>query len=103
MILSHDKVSDKTTTNEHYKAWSQENPVRAFTEWPSYAGESLFPTAERNFSTTTATFHPPILNVPPAKSIIRIENKGSLGAFGKKNFSNVLIKKYSCLKNYIKE
>ena len=82
MISSHDKVSDRTTSNEHYKAWYQTMPVKSFTEWPSFAGESLFPTSERNFATTTATFHPPMLNVQPAKSFIRIENKGSLGSFG---------------------
>ena len=84
MILSNDKVSDKTTSNEHFKAWSQPSgPVKSFTDWPSYAGETLFPTSERNFATTTATFHPPILNATRAKSFIRVENKGSIGLTGK--------------------
>ena len=83
MILSNDKLSDKTTSKDHFKQWNQnDGPVKAFNEWPSYAGDSLFPTAERNFATTTGTFHPIFQNVQRTKSFVRLENKGSLTAIG---------------------
>lgn len=86
MYISHDKLSDKTTTKEHYKIWERvEPPSKPYIEMPSTAGDMLFPTTERNFQTTTALFHPPLLNVPRTKLIQRIENQGSISLSGKSN------------------
>ena len=55
-----EKVSSNTTSKEHFKNWEVSVPIRTSYEYPSYAGESLFPTFERSFTTHTRDVHKPI-------------------------------------------
>lgn len=53
-------ISSNTTANDHFKKWNVRAKSRGFSEYPSYAGDSLFPNRERTFNTSTNTFHQPI-------------------------------------------
>lgn len=79
MNIPSDKLSNLTTTREHFKVWSQrEQQLKTCTEMPSFAGEMLFPTSERNFSTTTSSVHKGMFNVPRTKPLLRNENSDSI-------------------------
>lgn len=82
MNIPSDKLSSLTTTREHFKTWSQKEQPKAFNEMPSFAGEMLFPTGERNFSTTTSSVHKGMFNVPRTKPFMRNENSDSIKQSG---------------------
>ncbi|CAF0808934.1 unnamed protein product [Brachionus calyciflorus] len=48
-----------TTNKDNYKKWTA-RPISSYSEYPSYAGESIFPNRERSFVTSTASLHPKI-------------------------------------------
>lgn len=54
------EFSSNTTTKDHFKEWVGRSLSRGYSEYPSYAGDSIFPNKERTFVTSTKTFHPPI-------------------------------------------
>jgi hypothetical protein len=65
----------QSTTKEHFKGLpNKPNITRASGELPSYAGYAIFPTSERNFSTTTLTTHKEFKNVPLTKPFLKNEN-----------------------------
>ena len=68
--------STKTTSKEHYQGIVQ--PVaRGYTDYPSYAGDSLFPTSERNFKTVNNSVHHK-MELPKKSNLLKSEIKGSL-------------------------
>ncbi len=74
----------KSATNEHFQQWDYQLPPKEFCDRPSYAGLSLFPTAERNFETSTKRVH-------DLKKLTKrqptIETKGTLCLEGKQDFT----------------
>lgn len=51
-------ISSSTTTKEYFKRWpSAPRLERTRTEYPSLAGVALFPTNDRQFSTSTGETH----------------------------------------------
>lgn len=71
-------ICSKTTANDHFKKWDVKIKSKGFSEYPSYAGDSLFPNRERTFVTTNKNFHQPIdLNnlVPNQKKEIKTNLK----------------------------
>ena len=82
-------ISSNTTSNDHFKDWSAKPPTRGFNEHPSYAGEALFPTTERNFKTSTSLVHRS-MPLPKKNRILRknVEAKGSYKLEGPMDLSS---------------
>ena len=76
--------TSKTTNNEHYQDWENKQPARGYNEHPSYVGSALFPTAERNFETSTNKVHD-LKKIPKAQK--RMETKGTLAVEGNMEFN----------------
>lgn len=74
-------ISSNTTTQDHFKDWQMRMPSRGYAEHPSYAGESLFPTKERNFKTSTNMVHQPI-DVTKLEALQKADVKGTLVSEG---------------------
>jgi hypothetical protein len=66
------KFSSDTTTAEYYKDWKADKPEKGYYNYPSVAGDHIFPSNEREFSTyMKATY------VPKAYSKVDSVNKNS--------------------------
>ena len=81
MKKTNETISGKTTNKEHFKDWNNQATARGFSEHPSLAGSHLFPTSERNFDTSTGTFHEP-KKLPKKNYLGNSEMKGSLRSEG---------------------
>lgn len=79
-----ESMQSKSTTKEHFKGIVQ--PVaKGFYEHPSFVGEHLFPTTERNFQTITNTVHDK-KELPKKSNLPKSEIKGNLTTEGEINF-----------------
>ena len=58
-----EKISSETTNKDHFRSWNSNNSNETktsgnlFFEYPSHAGEILFPSRERSFTTRTNSIH----------------------------------------------
>ena len=78
-----DKFASNTTTNDHYKNWNADLPPKSFIDPPSFAGQHLFPTQERNFETMSSLTYQP-LEYSKREAFNRSENIGHLKPEGNK-------------------
>lgn len=67
----------KSITSEHFVDWDNKLQSKAFTDPPSYVGQSLFPTAERFFTTSTGNVHD-LKKMPKKSEIQKMEARGNL-------------------------
>ncbi|RNA34149.1 stabilizer of axonemal microtubules 1-like [Brachionus plicatilis] len=74
-------ICSNTTANDHFKKWNVMSKSRGFSEYPSYAGDNLFPNRERTFATSTKTFHQPI-DITKIEPRLKIELKTNLKTEG---------------------
>lgn len=74
----------KSTTTEHFQDWENKSRAKAFADPPSFVGQSLFPTNERFFDTSTRQVHD--AKKIPKKFQIK-EARGTLVNEGKMDFS----------------
>lgn len=78
MYVSTEKISGNTTNKDHYVGWSGAFPKREANEYPSYAGDALFPTRERSFHTSTNSVHKALKLPKRGLTITNFEIRGSL-------------------------
>ncbi len=86
MTLPGSSFASKTTSNEHFKDWKY-NRAKSFADHPSFAGESLFPTHERNFETSTNSAHYEMA-IPKKVLLLQSDAKGSLALEGNMEFNS---------------
>ena len=87
MRLPVDSFSSKTTTNDHYLDWKNKKRVKSYSDHPSHAGESLFPTGERHFETSTHAVHHQ-MKLPNKTLLLNSSAKGSLTIDGDMEFNS---------------
>lgn len=83
--MSVEPLSSSTTNKENYKRWDMPKLERGYTEYPTLAGYSLFPTSERQFKTSTGEFHKAFENPPKRALVTKADVKSSIALEGDMN------------------
>jgi hypothetical protein len=70
-----DKFASNTTTNDFFKDWKADKPEKGHYNYPSFAGEVIFPSNTREFSTSISSTYQP-------KPIVKVQSVNKSGHHG---------------------